>query len=64
MQDLTPTFSVEQVRRELGIDVRHRDVIDVGPAYALREPASAYNRSLGLENAPLRAKDMGDFQWK
>jgi hypothetical protein len=56
--------AVEQVRRELGIGTRHRDVIDVGQAYVLREPASPYMGSLGPKNAPLKAKDMGDFQWK
>ncbi len=45
----------------VNVKMKYLFVTDAGRAFVLREPAIAYMRSLGVKNAPLKAKDMGDF---
>ena len=48
---------VENVKRELAMKAKHRDVTEADRAYALREPHSAYTSSFGTENSALRTKN-------
>lgn len=48
---------VEQVKRDLAMQARHRDIDGEDGSYALREPACTYTGSFGPEIGLLRAKN-------
>jgi hypothetical protein len=48
---------VENVRRELEMKAKHRDVHEADGCYALREPASTYTGILSTKIDVLRAKN-------
>lgn len=56
---------VERVQAELGIGARHREIKQVGDAYALREPHGAHGAYSGIfsgRNEPLRPENT--FIWE
>ncbi len=48
---------VEKVKRELGMNARHRDVDEADSTCVLREPRGAYTGILGTENSALRPEN-------
>jgi hypothetical protein len=52
---------VETVKNDLGVKARHREVIQAGGVYALREPAEAYAGKFTGKNEVLRAENT--FFW-
>ena len=48
---------VENVKRELGIKARHRDIDEADGTCVLREPRAAYTCIFGTENSALRPKN-------
>ena len=48
---------VEQVKRELALRARHREIEGADGSYALREPVGTYTGVFGSENACLRAEN-------
>ena len=45
---------VERVKHELGFKAAHREVIEAGGMYALREGSEAYGSNFGGKNEALR----------
>ena len=48
---------VERVKNDLGIKAMHREVLETGGTYALREPAGAYARHFTGENEALSSEN-------
>lgn len=48
---------VENVKRELAMKARYRDVDEADGSYALREPANTYTGSLGAKTSVLRTEN-------
>jgi hypothetical protein len=48
---------VENVKSELGSKALHREVEQIGGAYALRESSEAYNDEFDRETEPLRLEN-------
>ena len=52
---------VENVKKQLGVKVSHRAVIEANGSYALRESAEAYGLNFAVENEALRSQNT--FFW-
>ena len=48
---------VEKVKRDLGTQVRRREVDETNGTCVLREPRGAYRTTLGTENSALRPEN-------
>ena len=67
LQDLTPLLCsllcfVDQVKDELGIQAKHRQVTADDEAYTLRESAQPYMGYFGKENGALRGNNTISWQ--
>jgi len=52
---------IDEVKSELGLKAAHRDVVESGRSYVLREPAEAYALKFAGENEALRSQNT--FFW-